>query len=142
MPYKAYLGIKYYKDHRNRHVIDLLSSILLDLDVQTVCIARDIEQWGKMELHPQALMKASLEQIRQSDLVILEMTEKGVGLGIEAGYAAGTGKPLIVLTNNKKTMSTTLLGIADAVIEYSQLIASDDLKQLKVVINNLDTLEK
>lgn len=142
MSYKAYLGIKYYKDHRNGHVIDLLSSTLLDLDVQTVCIARDIEKWGKVELQPQELMRASFEQIGLSDFVILEMTEKGVGLGIEAGYAAAIGKPLIVLTKNKKTVSNTLLGIADAVIQYSQLNANDDLEQLKAVIIRLVTLDK
>jgi nucleoside 2-deoxyribosyltransferase len=142
VPYKAYLGIKYYKDHRNRHLIDLISSTLLDLGVRTVCITRDIEKWGKVELHPQELMRASFEQIGLSDFVILEMTEKGVGLGIEAGYAAAIGKPLIVLTKNKKTLSNTLLGIADAVIQYSQLNVIDDLEHFKAVIDRLVPLNK
>jgi nucleoside 2-deoxyribosyltransferase len=142
VPLKAYLGIKYHKDHRNRHVMDLLSSTLLDLGIQTVCIARDIEKWGEVELHPQELMRASFEQIGLSDFVILEMTEKGVGLGIEAGYAAAIGKPLIVLTKNKKTLSNTLLGIADAVVQYSQLNAIDDFEHFKAVIDRLVPLNK
>jgi nucleoside 2-deoxyribosyltransferase len=137
MPYQAYLGIKHYRDHRNRDVIDFLSSTLLDLDVQTICIARDFEKWGKVELGSQDLMRVSFEQIHRSDFIVLEMTEKGVGLGIEAGYAVAIGKPLIVLTKKRETVSTTLQGIADAVVEYSRSDASEVLEQFKTLINRL-----
>lgn len=51
--------------------------------------------------------------------MVLEMSEKGVGLGIEAGYAVATNKPLIVLIRHDLELSNTLQGIADAVITYS-----------------------
>ncbi len=54
------------------------------------------------------------------NFVILEMTEKGVGLGIEAGYAVAKGKPVIVLIKEKQKLSNTMQGIANVVIRYSQ----------------------
>ena len=109
MSYIAYLGIKHYPDNRNRRVIESISTTLSDQGIETVCITRDIEKWGKVELTPDELMRVSLEQIDRSDFVLLEMTEKGVGLGIEAGYARASGKPLIVLTKDAEHLSTTII---------------------------------
>ena len=60
-------------------------------------IARDVECQGEKELPAAELTKVSFEEIEKSDIVVLEMSEKGVGLGIEAGYAHTCGKPIIVL---------------------------------------------
>jgi nucleoside 2-deoxyribosyltransferase len=65
-------------------------------------------------------MKITFDEIDKSDFVIMEMTEKGVGLGIEAGYAIAKGKPVIVLTKEKQKLSNTMQGIANVVIQYSQ----------------------
>ena len=65
-------------------------------------------------------MRITFEEIDKSDFVILEMSEKGVGLGIEAGYAIARKKPLIVLIKQGLELSNTMQGIADIVIPYSQ----------------------
>lgn len=127
MNYKAYFGIKYYNDNRNKAEIDSIAAILRDDGIDTLCMARDVEKWGDVQLSPQILMKITFQEIDKSDFVILEMTEKGVGLGIEAGYAAAKGKPLIILTKKKHELSETMQGIADAVISYSQ---PEDIKCL------------
>jgi len=120
MSIKAYLGIKYHEDHRNKDEIDALSAVLKDKGIETTCIARDVEKWGEVQLSAQALMKRAFKEIDQAEIIILEMTEKGIGLGIEAGYASARGKPLIVITKDASTLSATMRGIADTIIQYSQ----------------------
>ena len=120
MEYRAYFGIKYHEDNRNRDEIDSLSIALNNNGIETICIVRDVEKWGDVQLSSQELMKITFDEIDKSDFVILEMTEKGVGLGIEAGYAVAKGKPVIVLTKEKQKLSNTMQGIANVVIQYSQ----------------------
>ena len=120
MKYRAYFGIKYHEDNRNRDEIDSLSTALINNGIETICIVRDIEKWGDVQLSSQELMKTTFDEIDSSDFIILEMTEKGVGLGIEAGYAVAKGKPVIVLTKEKQKLSNTMQGIANVVIQYSQ----------------------
>ena len=120
MNYRAYFGIKFYEDNRNRDEINSISVDLQDDGIQTVCIARDVEKWGDVTLSSQELMRITFEEIDKSDFVILEMSEKGVGLGIEAGYAVAMKKPLIVLIKQGLELSSTMQGIADIVIPYSQ----------------------
>jgi hypothetical protein len=43
---KAYIGIKYHEDYRNKAIVDKISSILENNGYETICIVRDtnIEQ--------------------------------------------------------------------------------------------------
>ena len=120
MNYRAYFGIKFHEDHRNRNEIDSITAALQDDQIQTVCIARDVEKWGDVTLSSHELMRITFEEIDKSDFVILELSEKGIGLGIEAGYAVARKKPLIVLIKQGLELSNTMQGIADIVIPYSQ----------------------
>ncbi len=118
MKKRAYIGIKFYEDSRNQDEILALSDWLNRVGYNTVCIARDIEKWGTIRLSPQELMQISLAEIDKSDLVVMEMSVKGVGLGIEAGYAYAKGKPVIVLIREGRELSQTMAGIATKVIIY------------------------
>lgn len=117
---KAYFGIKFYEDHSNRAEIESITAVLHAADIHTVCIARDIEKWGVVQLPLQELMERTFAEIDQADMVILEMSEKGVGLGIEAGYAVAKGKQLVVLIKEECELSGTMKGIADVVITYER----------------------
>lgn len=116
---KAYFGIKFYEDNRNRNDIDSICSVLHNDGIQTICIARDIEKWGEVYFSSKELMQITFEEIDKSDFVVLEMSDKGVGLGIEAGYTAAKKKPLIVLIKSGLELSNTMQGIADIVITYT-----------------------
>ena len=84
---KAFISIKYREDNSNRDCIGKISSALEQNGFETVCIARDIERWGQVELSPQELMQRTFTEIASSHLIVVDLTGKGVGLGIEAGYA-------------------------------------------------------
>jgi 2'-deoxynucleoside 5'-phosphate N-hydrolase len=118
---KAYLGIKYYSDHRNKYKIEKLSSMIEKRGFSVSCIARDIENWGKVSFTPHDLMKITFQIIDESNVAIIDLTEKGVGLGIEAGYAYSKGVPVIAIANNAE-ISTTLLGIS----KYNFVYENDD----------------
>lgn len=114
----AYIGIKFHPDNRHRATIELVSRLLASCGFETVCIQRDIEQWGAVQFSPAALMHKTCAVIASSHLVVIELTEKGVGLGIEAGYAYAQGIPVVTIARIGADVSTTLRGISSAVCLY------------------------
>ena len=54
----------------------------------------------------------------------MDLTEKGVGVGIEAGYAWAQGIPIVTIAKRGSDVSTTLQGISQAVLWYDEF---DDL---------------
>ncbi|MCP4671547.1 MAG: nucleoside 2-deoxyribosyltransferase [Desulfobacula sp.] len=120
---KAYLGIKYHSDHRNKEKIEFISSMLEKFGFSTTCITRDIEKWGQIKFSPNDLMLETFNIIESSNIAVIDLSEKGVGLGIEAGYAYSRQIPIITISEKQK-ISTTLLGISQDHIVYDK---RDDL---------------
>lgn len=118
---QAYLAIKYHADCRNRPLIEAISAALAANDIATVCIVRELEHWGEVTFSPQELMCESFRQIEASDLIIIEFTEKGTGLGIEAGYAYAKGIPIVTIAQGGADISTTLQGISAQIFVYEQV---------------------
>ncbi len=116
---KAYLAIKFHEDSKNRKLIEEIASSLSDVGFETIIMARDYEKWGKVRFSPEELMKLTFELIDKSDVLIIEFSEKGVGLGIEAGYAYARKKPIIVIAKEGSDVSTTLRGVSKKVIFYN-----------------------
>jgi len=115
---KAYLGIKFHHDNRNRDSIERISQILAECGFETICVRRDIEQWGATSLSPRELMIATFDAIRSCQLIIVDVTEKGVGIGIEAGYAYAHSIPVFTIAQAGSAISTTLEGLSTAVGFY------------------------
>ena len=63
-------------------------------------------------------MQKSFEAIDACDLVIVDLTEKGVGIGIEAGYAYARHIPIVTIAQTGSDISETLRGISDEVWFY------------------------
>lgn len=115
---RAYIGIKFHPDDRNRETIELVSQVLNSCGFETVCVRRDLEQWGAVTFSPKELMVKTFEIIRACHLVVIDLTEKGVGLGIEAGYAYAQAIPVIAIARDGSDISDTLRGISQAVHFY------------------------
>jgi 2'-deoxynucleoside 5'-phosphate N-hydrolase len=79
----------------------------------------------------QQMMQQAMTHIGQCDLLIAETSEKGIGIGIEAGYAKAKGKPVIYLRQKNAEHSTTLSGISDFRIIY------DDCNELRKELANI-----
>ncbi len=63
-------------------------------------------------------MQAAFAEITSSDLLIAEVSEKAIGVGIEIGYAASLQKQIIYLRQAGSEHSTTASGSADHTIVY------------------------
>ena len=121
---KVYISIKHRGDNSNKDCIEKISSALERNGFETVCITRDIEKWGQIELSPQELMQRTFTEIDSSHLIVVDLTEKGVGLGIEAGYAYAKGTPIAVIAKKGSDISATLQGISQKLFLYDEF---DDL---------------
>lgn len=118
---KAYLGIKYYENYCNKSIVDKISSILEKRGYEVICIVRDIGSEGQIKHDPHELMKLTFEKISTCDLVVIELTEKGVGLGIEAGYAYAKEIPIITIARSGSDISETLVGISNKIFFYDNI---------------------
>ena len=117
---KAYISIKYRADNSNKDCVDNISSALERNGYETVCIARDVEKWGKVQLSPHELMGRAFAEIDSSNLFVVDLTEKGVGLGIEAGYAYAKQIPIVLIARKGSDISATLGGIAKKLFLYDE----------------------
>ena len=124
---KAYIAIKYHADHSNRERIEGISAALERQGLETVCITRDIEKWGEVQFDSGTLMQRTFDEIDTSNVVIVDLTEKGVGVGIEAGYAFAKHIPVVTIARKGSDISETLRGISQEILLYDQY---DDLAYL------------
>lgn len=65
------------------------------------------------------MMQSALNEIDKSDMILVELTNKSVGVGVEAGYAKAKDKVVIYLHRKDSELQQTVNGIADYVIPYS-----------------------
>lgn len=114
----AFLSIKYHPDQANRTLITTISSALEQHGFATICVCRDIEQWGAIHFQADELMHKTFAAIDRCSLVVVDLSEKGVGLGIEAGYAYARGKPIITIACRNADISMTLRGISTHIFTY------------------------
>jgi nucleoside 2-deoxyribosyltransferase len=126
---KAFLSIKFHEDAKNKKLVEEISESLEKAGFNTTILIRDYEKWGKIKFPPQKLMELTFKLISESDLLVVEFSEKGVGLGIEAGYAFSKNIPIIVIAKKDSDISTTLRGIAKRVIFYNK--PEDLVRELK-----------
>lgn len=118
---KIYLAIKFHEDFSNRKLIEEILETLNKSGFETVVMARDYENWGQIKFKPEDLMKLTFKITEESDLLLIEFSEKGVGLGIEAGYAYAKGKPIVVIAKYGSDISETMKGVAKEVIFYEKV---------------------
>ena len=117
---KAYIAIKYHPNNKNRVLIEQISNALEQSGFDTVCVTRDLEKWGEVHFRPEELMEKSFKEIDRSDIVVVELTEKGVGIGIEAGYARSKGIPIVTVAKKGSDISTTIQGISQKILKYDR----------------------
>lgn len=122
---KGYIAIKFHEDYSNKETVNAISRALQATEYDTICMIRDYEQEGKIHLAPRELMTLAFQQIESSTIMIAEITEKGMGIGIECGYAWAKKIPVIVVAKRGTEIPATIMGI------YSSIVYYDDLKHLE-----------
>ncbi len=116
----VFLSIKFHADQHNRALVEQVLAVFENCGMHATCIVRDYEKWGAVHFNPQELMRITLREIRNSHLLVAELSEKGVGIGIEAGYAVSRGIPVITIAAVGSDISETLRGISKDVYCYTR----------------------
>jgi len=115
---KAYIAIPYQGRNEIREELDTITSILNQCGVSPFVFA---DQYSFKAEEEKQMMQQAMEAINQSDWLIAFASEKAIGIGIEAGFAKGKGKPVIYIRHMEAEHSTTLSGISDYQIIYVDL---------------------
>jgi len=83
----------------------------------------------------QIMMQQAMKDIEQCSMLIAETSEKAIGIGIEAGYAKAKGKPVIYIRRSTASHSTTMSGISDFQIIYTDV--NDLERQFRALITRI-----
>lgn len=78
----------------------------------------------KQKVNNKTLMKNAFKEIEKSDLLLAEVSDKSVGVGIEVGYAKAKGIKTAYLYKKDSVLQPTIAGTVDYLVEYS---SSDDV---------------
>lgn len=116
---KAYLSIGYQNKQHLRSEIEIIQQTLSGFHIQ-LFIFVDAYQFSPQE--EKQMMQKAFSKIDSSDLLIAEVSEKAIGVGIEIGYAIAKNKPIIYLRNENAEHSTTAAGSAQLVIIYKNTV--------------------
>ena len=120
-PMKIYLAIKFHEDQKNRLLIENIIQHLQSQGHSVICAVSDFECWGNKTFEPRELLLMAFKAIDNSDLLVIESSEKGMGVGIEAGYAFAKGKRIVTVAETGADISINLKSLSEKLILYSQV---------------------
>ena len=128
---KAYISVSYSSRKAIDGEITTIIDTLNEFNISSLVFVDEF----KFELVQESqMMKQAMIEIDNCDLLIAETSDKGIGIGIEVGYAKAKGKPVLYLRKKDAEHSTTVSGISDFQIIY---INTKDLHfQLAGILKN------
>ncbi len=129
---KAYISISYQRRRSLNTAITAIMSVLEEHQIESFVF---VDHYKFEETHEDEMMRAALAELDQCDILIAETSHKGIGIGIEAGYAKAKNKPVVYLRHKEAEHSTTLSGLSDHRVIYKS--AEDLQKQLASVIKDM-----
>lgn len=129
---KAYISVSFGKrklvGKEITAIIDTLNEFKIASSVFVDNYVFDLTQERQM-------MEQAMADIDSCDILIAETSDKAIGIGVEVGYAKAKGKTVIYLRQKDTEHSTTVSGISDFKIVYTD---TTDLKQkLSDTINKI-----
>lgn len=113
---KAYFSVGYQSRQLLAAEIDAIREALIKHQIH-LFIFVDQYRFSPQEQHQ--MMQQAFRDIADADLLIAEVSEKAIGVGIEIGYAAALQKPVICLRHAGAEHSTTASGTATHSLTYT-----------------------
>jgi nucleoside 2-deoxyribosyltransferase len=120
---RAYISVSYNKIHSLRNVLNCISTVAETHHIQPFIFC---DHYTFTAAEEQLMMQQAMLDIDQCDILIAEVSDKAIGIGVEAGYAKGKNKPVIYLRQKDCEHSTTISGISNYSIIYENI---NDLEQ-------------
>ena len=120
---KAFMSLKFHDGEEDKKKIDDLTNALLLAGIKNVVMARDVEKYGKAVLPEgtKLMPDYAFPTMKKCDMLIVEFSEKGVDLGIGAGYAYAIGLPIYVIAKTGSDISLTMKNLAKEIIFYDNI---------------------
>lgn len=133
---KAFIALKFYEGDESKKLVDDITNALLPLNINTFVAVRDIEKYGEVKGLDMAhfMPKYTFPEMETSDLMIIEYSEAGAGLGMCADHAFCHGVPLYLIAKKGSKISTTVNSVAEKVIFYDEV--SDITDEFNKLINS------
>ena len=112
---RANISVSFSKRQAFNSAISAIVDVLSKFGVEPLIFV-DMYHFGFGE--EKQMMQQAMLDIDRSSLLIAETSDKGIGIGIEVGYAKAKNKPIIYLRQSSAAHSTTTAGISDYQIVY------------------------
>lgn len=118
MTIKAFISYSFTDKNKFRNFDKKLKEFLKEkFDIISYSFVFDF----KKRVDNVTLMRLALKKIDESDLLIVELSNKVIGIGVEAGYAKAKDKKIIYIHKIGSEISTTVEGISDIKIMYKNI---------------------
>ena len=114
----AYISISYSNRKNLQAEVDAIMEILQRYSITGFVFA---DAYSFNASQEKEMMAQAFTDIDRCVLLIAETSEKGIGIGVETGYAKAKGKPVIYLRNIAAAHSTTVSGASDFQIIYYEV---------------------
>ncbi|WP_273211912.1 nucleoside 2-deoxyribosyltransferase [Runella zeae] len=128
----AYIAISFGQRHKLDHQLTIVVEVLRKFNFQPHVF---VDRYQFDPTQEKQMMQQVMTNISNCDMLLAETTHKGIGIGIEAGYAKAQNKPVVYLRQHNAEHSTTLSGISDYQIIYESTEAL--AKQLSLVLGKI-----
>lgn len=119
---RAYIAVSYSKRKLVDKEITLIIETLNTFDISSFVF---VDHYKFNISQEKQMMLQAMQDIENCEILIAETSEKGIGIGIEVGFAKAKGKIVIYVRHQNAEHSTTVSGISDFQIIYSN---NKDLK--------------
>ncbi|WP_430613119.1 nucleoside 2-deoxyribosyltransferase [Flavobacterium sp. JP2137] len=113
---KAYIAVNYKNRKNLSKELIAIGMALNGVNVESMIF---VDQYLFDETNEREMMRQAMMEIDRCSFLVAECTYKGIGIGIEAGYAKAKKKPIIYLRHISAEHATTLAGISDVQLLYS-----------------------
>ncbi len=109
---KVFVAVKFDKEGGEDR-ISTIKSCLKERGQEPSFFVEKGEYTNKKEM-----MKDVVEEIKNSEALLADISEGAVGVSIEAGIAYALGKPVYVVHKEGSRISSTMRGISRNILEY------------------------
>ena len=130
---QAYIAISFSQYKAMQAEIEAICAVLQAAQIEPFIF---VERYQFTMDEAVEMMQAAKKHLDESDVLIAELSHKAIGVGVEVGYIAAKGKPIIYLRAEGTEYSSTVDGLADVAIVYADIA---DLKgQLEQIFTQLE----
>lgn len=124
----AYFGISKSNRVHFDNEIQQLKNCLTKHDINLLVF---VDKYNFNPDQEKEMMSIAFEEIDNSFFLIVELTKKAIGVGIEVGYAVAKQKPIIYIKRKNAKHSTTVARCSNFSIEYeNEFHLSEEIEKI------------